>query len=62
MNRLFLTICFFLAGFSAMAQIGRPNPGSGLRRGAPLTDDPSYLNPKEYTIGGISFTGVQYLD
>ncbi len=46
-----------------MAQIGRPAGATGIRRAAaPVTDDPSYLNPKEYVIGGTTFTGVQYLD
>lgn len=42
-----------------MAQIGRPTQP---RRSISSSDEVSYLNPKEYIIGGTTVTGTQQLD
>ena len=42
-----------------MAQIGRP---AQPRRSISSSDEVSYLNPKEYIIGGTTVTGTQQLD
>ena len=47
-----LIIVFSLTAFVSKAQI---NIGNN-------TSDVDYSNPKEYTIGGITVTGIQYLD
>lgn len=60
MNRIFTLILILISGTSAMAQFGRtgaPTPAK-----SPGNNDISYLNPKEFTIGGITISGVQFLD
>ncbi|HYK77349.1 MAG TPA: POTRA domain-containing protein [Daejeonella sp.] len=59
MNRFFITIFFLISGTAAMAQFGRSGASSGTR---PSSTDISYLNPKEYVIGGTTVSGVKYLD
>ncbi|MFD2164475.1 outer membrane protein assembly factor BamA [Paradesertivirga mongoliensis] len=62
MNKFFITIYFLISGTVAMAQIGR-QPGASQRRPvAPKPDEISYLNPKEYIIGGTTVTGTEFLD
>lgn len=60
MNRFFLIVFFLFATSVVMGQIGRQQPGFQLR--SQSGDDISYLNPKEYLVGGISVTGAKYLD
>ncbi|WP_207427160.1 outer membrane protein assembly factor BamA [Pedobacter sp. SYSU D00535] len=61
MNKFLITLYLLLIASATMAQIGgRPQPG--IRRPAAAEDELSYLNPKEYVIGGTSVTGTQYLD
>ncbi|HEY1025944.1 MAG TPA: outer membrane protein assembly factor BamA [Sphingobacteriaceae bacterium] len=55
MNRIFLFIIFLISSATAIAQIT-----PGLRSSA--GDDLSYLNPKEYIIGGTEVSGIQFLD
>ncbi|MBD1394571.1 outer membrane protein assembly factor BamA [Mucilaginibacter glaciei] len=60
MNKVFFAILFSFISATALAQI----PAGGR---APLTksipaDSLSYLNPKDYIIGGISISGAKYLD
>lgn len=57
MNRILIFIYLVIASTSVMAQIGGP-VGAGRRVSS---DGPSYLNPKEYTVGGITITGTKYL-
>ena len=62
MNKYIITL--YLVVFSAVAfgQIGgRPQQGMA-RRPSTNSDEISYLNPKEYVIGGISVSGTQNLD
>lgn len=60
MNRFFLIVFFLGATSAALAQIGGRQPGMQLR--SQSGDDISYLNPKEYIVGGTTVTGAQYLD
>ncbi|MEO8795863.1 MAG: POTRA domain-containing protein, partial [Daejeonella sp.] len=60
MNRFLLIIFLLISGTSAMAQFGRTNPSSGIKSAE--TDEFSYLNPKEYVIGGTTVSGAQFLD
>jgi outer membrane protein insertion porin family len=60
MNKVFFAILFSFISAAALAQVP-----SGIR--PPLTksisaDSLSYLNPKDYIIGGISISGAKYLD
>ncbi|MFA6085606.1 outer membrane protein assembly factor BamA [Mucilaginibacter sp.] len=60
MNKVFFAILFSFISATALAQVP-----SGIR--PPLTksisaDSLSYLNPKDYIIGGISISGAKYLD
>ena len=60
MNRIFTLILILISGTSAMAQFGRtgaPTPSK-----SPGNDEISYLNPKEFTIGGTTISGAQFLD
>ncbi len=60
MNRFLLIIFLLISGTSAMAQFGRTNPSSGIKSAE--TDEFSYLNPKEYVIGGTTVSGAEFLD
>jgi outer membrane protein insertion porin family len=60
MNKVFFAILFSLISTAAIAQI----PGqrrSTLTKTIPA-DSLSYLNPKDYIIGGITISGAKYLD
>ncbi|MGV3508332.1 MAG: BamA/OMP85 family outer membrane protein, partial [Sphingobacteriaceae bacterium] len=59
MNKFFITIYLLVLSSVAMAQIGRPTQP---RRTISSSDEVSYLNPKEYIIGGTTVTGTQQLD
>lgn len=58
MNRILIFIYLLITSTAAMAQIG----GSPATRRSSGGDGPSYLNPKEYTVGGITISGTEYLD
>ncbi|MDB5031473.1 outer membrane protein assembly factor BamA [Mucilaginibacter sp.] len=58
MNKFLFAILFSVISAGAIAQV-RPNPAMLTRKSA---DTLSYLNPKEYIIGGITITGTQHLD
>ncbi|MHB1179358.1 MAG: BamA/OMP85 family outer membrane protein [Daejeonella sp.] len=61
MNRIFIIILLLISGTSAMAQFGRtgtPAPP----RSTPSSTEISYLNPQEFTIGGTTISGTQFLD
>src|SRR5476651_1081061 len=60
MNKFLFAILFVVFGTAAMAQVA-PRSQAGLTRSIP-TDSLSYLNPKDYIIGGITVSGAQYLD
>jgi len=59
MNKFLFTILFSVISAAALAQI-RTNPS--MFRPSPSSDTLSYLNPKEYIIGGVTITGTQHLD
>ncbi|MDB5114610.1 MAG: outer membrane protein assembly factor BamA [Mucilaginibacter sp.] len=60
MNKFLFAILFSVISAATMAQV---RPSSSLFRGASAQSDTlSYLNPKEYIIGGITITGTQHLD
>ncbi|WP_207422442.1 outer membrane protein assembly factor BamA [Desertivirga brevis] len=61
MNRYLITLYLIVFSTVAFGQIGRPMQ-QGPRRPTTGNDEISYLNPKEYVIGGISVTGTQNLD
>lgn len=60
MNKFLFTILFSIVSTAVMAQVSQPRQ-SYLRSSIPA-DSLSYLNPKDYIIGGISVTGTKYLD
>ncbi|RXF67002.1 outer membrane protein assembly factor BamA [Arcticibacter tournemirensis] len=60
MNRFLIIIFFLCAATSVMAQIGRRQSGLQLR--SQSGDELSYLNPKEYIVGGTTVSGAQYLE
>ena len=59
MNKFLLSLYFLVLGFTAIAQI-RQQPSNVLR--ASSDTSLNYLNPKEYTVGGTTITGVKFLD
>ncbi|WCT13950.1 outer membrane protein assembly factor BamA [Mucilaginibacter jinjuensis] len=61
MNKFLFTILFVVFGTAAMAQVA-PQPQAALSRSSIPADSLSYLNPKDYIIGGITVSGAQYLD
>lgn len=61
MNRFLLIVFFLCAASATFAQIsGRTQTGLQLR--SQSGEDISYINPKEYIVGGTTVTGVKYLD
>jgi outer membrane protein insertion porin family len=60
MNKYLFTILFSVLGYYAMAQGGQPR--QSLLRSSIPADSLSYLNPKDYIIGGVTVTGTKYLD
>jgi outer membrane protein insertion porin family len=60
MNRLLLTLFLLLNGIVAVAQFGRTRSAAISRSSS--GPDISYLNPKEFIIGGTTVKGAQYLD
>ena len=62
MNKFFITLYLLVFGTVAMAQIGRPSAPTQRRPVPSAKDEISYLDPKEYIIGGTTVTGTEYLD
>ncbi len=60
MNKFLFVILFVVFGTAAMAQVAPRQ--SLLTRTATPTDSLSYLNPKDYIIGGVTVSGAKYLD
>jgi outer membrane protein insertion porin family len=56
MKRIFIAIIFLISTVAVTAQ---PRFQSG---GGAQDDEPGYLNPKDYVIGGVSISGTKYLD
>lgn len=61
MNKYLLAIIFCVSSLAAMAQ-GPGGQKQQLFRGSIPADSLSYLNPKDYIIGGITVTGTKNLD
>ncbi len=58
MKRILFILCFVLLGnIVSLAQIRQGNTSLGN-----TSDDISYLQPKEYTIGGVTVTGTEFLE
>lgn len=62
MNRILIIIILLIHGTAAMAQFGRNNNSQQPTIKSSTGDDMSYLNPKEYVIGGTTVSGAQFLD
>ncbi|MES3019630.1 MAG: outer membrane protein assembly factor BamA [Bacteroidota bacterium] len=61
MNRILIIIFLLISGTSAMAQFGRTGTQQPART-TPTSSEISYLNPQEFTIGGTTVSGTQFLD
>lgn len=61
MNRILIIIFLLISGTSAMAQFGRTGTQQPVRS-TTTTGEISYLNPQEFTIGGTTVSGTQFLD
>ena len=61
MNKFLFTILFLVMGTAAMAQVSS-QPRFSLSKSTIPVDSLSYLEPKDYIIGGITITGTQSLD
>lgn len=61
MNRILIIIFLLISGTSAMAQFGRTGTPTPPRSTATRSEI-SYLNPQEFTIGGTTVTGTEFLD
>ena len=61
MNRILFIIILLFSCTTSMAQFGRTTAPSGIKSAAG-SDELSYLNPKEFVIGGVTVTGTQFLD
>lgn len=58
MKRILFILCFVLLGNTvSLAQIRQGNTSLGN-----TSDDISYLQPKEYTIGGVTVSGTEFLE
>jgi outer membrane protein insertion porin family len=59
MNKLLFTILFAIISTVTLAQVTQQRPS--LQKSIPA-DSLSYLNPRDYIIGGVTVTGTKYLD
>jgi len=63
MKRLLYILCFVLLGSTySLAQIRLDNTGLGNTSLRQQSDDINYLQPKDYTIGGVTVTGTEFLE
>lgn len=63
MKRLLYILCFVLLGSSvSLAQIRLNDTGLGNTSLRQSSDDINYLQPKDYTIGGVTVTGTEFLE
>ena len=60
MNRIFILFLFLVSGTSAMAQFGRT--GTPTPTKTTTNEELSYLNPKDFVIGGTKILGTEFLD
>ncbi len=61
MNKFLFAILFSIMSTAAMAQVSN-QPRYSLSKSSIPADSLSYLEPKDYIIGGITITGTKYLD
>jgi outer membrane protein insertion porin family len=61
MNKFLFTILFCVLGTAAMAQVSS-QPQYSLSKSSLPVDSLSYLEPKDYIIGGVTITGIKTLD
>ena len=61
MNKFLFAILFSVVSTAALAQVLTQGRQSLLKSSIPV-DSLSYLNPKDYIIGGITVTGTKNLD
>src|ERR1700709_2180982 len=59
MNKFLFAILFSVISTAAIAQVS--NPRTSLQKSIPA-DSLSYLNPRDFIIGGITVSGTKYLD
>src|SRR6201996_3215813 len=59
MNKLLFTILFAIISTVTLAQVSQQRPS--LQKSIPA-DSLSYLNPRDYIIGGVTVSGTKYLD
>ncbi|HTD39945.1 MAG TPA: outer membrane protein assembly factor BamA, partial [Mucilaginibacter sp.] len=59
MNKFLFTILFAIISTVTLAQVTQPRPS--LTKSIPA-DSLSYLNPRDYIIGGVTVSGTKYLD
>lgn len=59
MNKFLFTILFAIISTVTLAQVNQQRPS--LQKSIPA-DSLSYLNPRDYIIGGITVSGTKYLD
>jgi len=59
MNKLLFTILFAIISTVTLAQVTQQRPA--LQKSIPA-DSLSYLNPRDYIIGGVTVSGTKYLD
>jgi outer membrane protein insertion porin family len=60
MNKFLFTILFAVISSVALAQVSN-QPRLSLTKSIPI-DSLSYLNPRDYIIGGVTVSGTKYLD
>jgi outer membrane protein insertion porin family len=60
MNKFLFAILFFVMSTAALAQVSN-QPRPSLSKSIPA-DSLSYLNPRDYIIGGVTVSGTKYLD
>src|SRR5258707_13705519 len=62
MNKYFFAILFTVISTAALAQIPGSQPKYALPKSTLPADSLSYLEPKDFIIGGITITGKKSLD
>src|SRR5580692_1704088 len=62
MNKFLFAILFTVISTAALAQIPGTQPKYSLSKSSIPADSLSYLDPKDYIIGGITITGTKSLD
>ncbi|MFD0792801.1 outer membrane protein assembly factor BamA [Mucilaginibacter litoreus] len=62
MNKVFFALIFSLISTAALAQVNGGRQQQGILSGSVFADSLSYLNPKDYIIGGVTISGAKYLD